>query len=61
MARKHNQGSIHVWGGSSGLINDFGGTPPPPPLALGDLTDVMLTSPADGEELVFDGSKWINY
>lgn len=37
-----------------------GGEAPPPPLALGDLTDVLLTGPADGEELMFDGSKWIN-
>jgi hypothetical protein len=37
------------------------GSAPPPPLALGDLTDVTLTDPINGEELVFDGSKWINY
>jgi len=28
--------------------------------ALDDLTDVILTSPATGEALVFDGSDWVN-
>jgi hypothetical protein len=49
-----------LYRGFEGLSGDVV-IPPPPPLALGDLTDVTLTSPADGEELVFDGSKWINY
>ena len=29
-------------------------------LSLNDLTDVTITGPAQGESLVWDGSKWIN-
>ena len=30
------------------------------PTLLGDLTDVTLTGPAEGETLVYDGGKWVN-
>jgi hypothetical protein len=39
-----------------------GGDAPPPSLALADLTDVELTAPQNGDELVFDATqaKWVN-
>jgi len=30
------------------------------PSLLGDLTDVTITGPAEGETLVYDGGKWVN-
>lgn len=30
------------------------------PIALNDLTDVTITTPSNGHELVFDGSEWVN-
>jgi hypothetical protein len=36
--------------------------PPAPPLSLAGLTDVELTAPQNGDELVFDATqaKWVN-
>jgi hypothetical protein len=31
-----------------------------PASALGDLSDVTLTAPENGQELVFDGTEWVN-
>lgn len=34
--------------------------PQPPPATLGELSDVTVTSLEDGDDLAFDGTKWIN-
>jgi hypothetical protein len=37
-----------------------GEAPPPPALALADLTDVQLTEPQNGDELTFTDGFWRN-
>lgn len=44
---------------TTGSYSDLSGTPTIPS-ALNDLSDVTITTPASGEFLMYDGSKWAN-
>jgi hypothetical protein len=43
-----------------GLNLGLGGQRGGASFSLGDLSDVTLTAPENGQELVFDGTEWVN-